>query len=345
MTPLLSVIVPVYNTKEYLGKCIDSILAQTYSDYELILVDDGSTDGSSQICDEYAKQNEKIHVIHKGNCGLLHTRKVGFDKACGEYVSYIDSDDYIEPEMYEYMIEKLCKYDADIAICNMMYDENGNKANFPSFSYSGFFDKEKLIKEIYPNMLYSDNSENTAIPPSLCNKIIRKSVLQKALEAADNTISFGEDALCSFPCLLDAESVYICEDKYFYVYRQVPNSMTRAYDEKLLNKFNLLIKLLDNAFSERGFDGKNQLDCYAARASIECLRKELLFDKDKKIRERIRVVREYVSRKGMKEAYDFAAGHNFNLATKIKIFLIRYRCFYILYLLFYFKNLYLKRKG
>ena len=139
--------------------------------------------------------------------------------------------------------------------------------------------------------------------------------------------------------------MFVAEDKFFYFYRQVSTSLTNAYDKKLLEKFNLLITLLDNAFSERGFNGKNQLDCYVARGSIECLRKELLFDREKTIKERIRVVREYVSRKRIKEAYDFATGQNFDLVTKIKIFLIRHRRFYVLYLLFYFKYLYLIRKG
>ena len=116
MTPLLSVIVPVYNTKKYLRECIDSILAQTYSNYELILVDDGSTDGSSEICDEYAQKNERVFVIHKENCGLLHTRKVGFAAAKGEYISYIDSDDFIAADMYEYMMSKIAEHNVDVAI-------------------------------------------------------------------------------------------------------------------------------------------------------------------------------------------------------------------------------------
>ena len=344
MTPLLSVIVPVYNTKKYLGKCIDSILAQTYSDYELILVDDGSTDGSSEVCDEYAKKSEKIHVIHKENCGLLHTRKVGFDKACGEYISYIDSDDYIEPEMYEYMMEKLCKHNADVAICNMVYEMNGERENFPCYSENGFFDKERLVKEIYPNMLYSDDNQKTALPPSLCNKIIRKNVLKKALEDADNTISFGEDALCSFPCLLDAESVYICSDKYFYVYRQVPNSMTRAFDEKLLDKFRLLITLLDRAFVSRGFDAKSQLDCYAVRVSIECIRSQLLFD-EKPFADRVKKVDEYLKVDVIKTAFEKAIPEKFDMITRIKMFLIKKHFYRMLFFIFSIKNKYLVLGG
>ena len=340
MKPLLSVIVPVYNTKKYLRKCLDSILAQTYNDYELILVDDGSTDGSSEICDEYAQKSERVFVIHKENCGLLHTRKIGFNEARGEYISYIDSDDFIEPEMYEYMIKKLREHNADIAICNMTYDTNGEREKFPDFTDGGFFDKEKLKMEIYPYMLYSDNCNKVALPPSLCNKIIRKDVLKKALSDADNTISFGEDALCSFPCLLDANSVYICKGKYFYIYRQVPNSLTRAYDEKLLDKFKLLITLLDKAFVGREFDAKNQLHCYAVRFSLECIRNQLLFGK-KTFNEKIKKIDEYLECHIIKTAFDKTSAENFNKATRIKLFLVKKRYYRILFLLFFIKKQYL----
>lgn len=345
MTPLLSVIVPVYNTKKYIRKCIDSILAQTYENYELILVDDGSTDGSSEICDEYARTHEKISVIHKENCGLLHTRKVGFNKACGEYISYVDSDDYIDSEMYEYMVGKLCEYNADIAICNMAYDVNGEIENFSSFTFDGFFEKERLINEIYPYMLYSDNPQITALPPSLCNKIIRKSVLKRALEDSDNTISFGEDALCSFPSLLDAESVYVCSDKCFYKYRQVSGSLTRAYDEKLLDKFNLLITLLDKAFVSRGFDAKNQLHSYAVNFSVEIIRNQLLFDK-KPFAKRIEKIDRYLNFQSIKTAFEKVPSDSFDKSKRVKLFLIKNRLYRILFLLFFvrLKHLNLGRK-
>ena len=340
MAPLLSVIVPVYNTKKYLRECVDSILAQTYRDYELILVDDGSTDGSSEICDEYAQKHEDVRVIHKENCGLLHTRKVGFGESRGDYISYIDSDDYIEPEMFGYMMENIIKHNADIAICNMAYDIDGVKEEFPRFSYGGFFDKENLVKQVYPYMLYSGNSQKTALPPSLCNKIIRKDVLKKALEHADNTISFGEDALCSFPCLLDAESVYICEDKYFYIYRQVPNSLTRSYDEKLLDKFNLLVTLLDNAFTSRDFDAKNQLHCYTVIFSLECIRNQLLLGK-KKITERIKKIEEYLDFPIIKRSFEKVTPGKFDKITQVKLFLVKKHYYRILFLLLLIKKQYL----
>ena len=103
---MLSVIVPVYNTEKYLGDCIDSILAQSYDDFEIILVDDGSTDKSGTICDEYAERNNRVKVIHQENGGVTNARKTGVRNACGTYFSFLDSDDWIHPEMFERMVDR-----------------------------------------------------------------------------------------------------------------------------------------------------------------------------------------------------------------------------------------------
>lgn len=345
MAPLLSVIVPVYNTKMYLRECIDSILAQTYKDYEIIIVDDGSTDGSSDICDEYAERFDIVKVIHKENCGLLHARKVGVSIARGKYISYIDSDDYILPQMYEYMVEKLQKHNADIAVCNIVFETDGRREPLKNYSKKGFFDKKKLETDIYPHMLFSLEEEKNRLIPSLCNKIIKKSILEKVLVDVDNSISFGEDALCSYPSLLDAENVYIAEDKFFYIYRQISTSLTKAYDKNLPEKFKLLIDLLEIAFRKRNFDGTNQLSCYAVSGVMECLRKELLFNKSLNVPERIKMAKEYVNIPRFKEAFEFASKQKFDTVIKIKILFFKKKRFLLLYMLFFIKNCYLVWKN
>ena len=119
--PLISVIVPVYNVEKYLPKCVDSILAQTYDNLEIILVEDGTKDNSGAICDEYARKDSRIRVIHKENGGLSSARNAGMDIARGEYFGFVDSDDWIEPEMYETLLNLADKYDADM-VCGSRYD-------------------------------------------------------------------------------------------------------------------------------------------------------------------------------------------------------------------------------
>lgn len=116
-SPTISVIVPVYNVEKYLPKCIDSIIDQTYGKLDIILVNDGSSDGSSQICDEYAKKDRRIRVIHKNNGGLSSARNAGLDVANGQFIAFLDSDDWIEPEMYEVLLNLSITYNADISSC------------------------------------------------------------------------------------------------------------------------------------------------------------------------------------------------------------------------------------
>ena len=124
---LISVIVPVYNIEDYIAQCIESILKQTYSNLEILLVNDGSTDCCPEICDRYAGLDSRIQVIHKSNGGLSSARNSGLNQACGEYIAFIDGDDFIHPEMLEDLYFALKDCDADMSVCNLQYvDENGN---------------------------------------------------------------------------------------------------------------------------------------------------------------------------------------------------------------------------
>ena len=118
--PLISIIVPVYNVEKYLGKCIESLIDQTYPNIEIVLVDDGSRDDSGRLCDDYQMQYSFIKVVHKENGGLSQTRNVGLKLAKGVFIGFVDSDDWIEPNMYAILISVLIETGADIAVCNYM---------------------------------------------------------------------------------------------------------------------------------------------------------------------------------------------------------------------------------
>ena len=120
----ISVIVPVYNVETYQARCVDSILNQSYANLEVILVDDGSKDASGSICDKYAEKDNRIRVIHKENGGLSSARNAGLDVACGEYITFVDSDDWIEPLAYGWMMEAMVRYDVKM-VCAGRYDVDG----------------------------------------------------------------------------------------------------------------------------------------------------------------------------------------------------------------------------
>lgn len=116
--PLISIIVPVYNVKNYIEKCLDSICGQTYRNLEVIVVDDGSTDGSGALCDAYARKDNRIRVVHRENGGLSAARNEGLDMATGEYIGFVDSDDWIDPDMYQFLYDLLVTHDADVSVCS-----------------------------------------------------------------------------------------------------------------------------------------------------------------------------------------------------------------------------------
>ena len=146
--PELSVIVPVYKVEKYLSKCIDSILAQTFTDFELILIDDGSPDRCGEICDEYAAKDSRIIVIHQQNKGVSAARNAGLEIAKGKYIGFVDSDDWIEPEMYQILIATANETASELVICgSKQRDESGAflRNDFPS---KGVYDREQLLKAL-----------------------------------------------------------------------------------------------------------------------------------------------------------------------------------------------------
>lgn len=146
MAEKLSVIIPVFRTEKYLEKCLLSVLSQSYPDLEIILVDDGSDDSCPAICDKYASEYEKIKVIHKSNGGLSSARNVGLEKATGDFVTFVDSDDYIENDMYSYMMS--ARENCDIVCCSHFVEKDGKKTKAPSFEEKTVLDTDSAVREI-----------------------------------------------------------------------------------------------------------------------------------------------------------------------------------------------------
>ncbi len=164
---MLSVIVPVYNAEEYLRKCIDSILYQTYSDLELLLINDGSTDSSGAVCDEYARRDDRVRVIHKENGGVSSTRNLGLDLAQGEWITFVDADDWIEHETYEKIFSQIESTEADVCCYDftMVYPHRTGYLHTPDVSGSKYdylqrwlrFDLTSLCAMIVRKDIYDDN--------------------------------------------------------------------------------------------------------------------------------------------------------------------------------------------
>ena len=226
MDNLISVIVPIYNVDRYLRQCIESICRQTYQKLEIILVDDGSTDDSAYICDEYAEQDSRIKVLHKKNEGLVKARKDGLMLSSGQFIAYVDGDDWIEPDMYKCMYQIMESQDVDIVMCGR-YEDTGDisKAIFhgvPEKRYG----KEQLLHEIYPRMIVNHTFFEWGIFPSVWDKLFHRECVERFQLTVDEQIIMGEDAACTYPCLLNANSIYVVH-KCLYHYRQTPTSMIK----------------------------------------------------------------------------------------------------------------------
>lgn len=170
---LISVIIPVYNTQNYLKKCVESFLNQTYKNIEIILVDDGSTDKSPTICDEFEKKDKRVRVIHKINGGLSDARNVGISKSNGEYISFFDSDDYVDEDYISYLYSLVKKYNTEMAVCGYkVINENGKVLS----KIDGFEESAISKKEFYHRMLIE-----TGITVSACFKLYKKNLYDNIL--------------------------------------------------------------------------------------------------------------------------------------------------------------------
>ena len=228
---LLSIIVPVYKTEQYLRQCIDSILAQTMEHYELILVDDGSPDHSGAICDEYAGRYSHIKVIHKPNEGLTAARKSGMMAAEGKYVAFVDSDDWIDPDMYEVMVSQAEQHGADLVSGGYIGEYGDHTERYCDAVDSGVYTGKKL-QELRENAVFCIGKMCQGLAPSTCTKVyLRESAAESFLSRTDS-VSFGEDALFTYPVLFKADCVVVNREHCGYHYRRWSGSMTGSYNRK-----------------------------------------------------------------------------------------------------------------
>lgn len=220
---LVSIIVPVYQVKEYVGECVESLRAQTYTNLEILLVDDGSTDGSGEICDEYAYRDNRIRVIHQENYGLSAARNTGLDQAAGEYVAFVDSDDVVLPDFIETLYDLSDRYQADIAACAFVrgkIEEIGGTAGSGGSARDICMTSEQMLRQWHGKY---KKWETIA-----CNKLYRKQILNGT--DSNGGIRFPisrrhEDVLTSHLIVANASRIVLTTRK-LYLYRTREGSIT-----------------------------------------------------------------------------------------------------------------------
>ena len=248
---LVSLIIPIYNTEQYLKQCIDSVLQQTYQNLEIILVDDGSTDHSGLICDHYIRQDSRIKVIHKKNGGLVSAWQAGVRASTGMYLMFLDSDDWIDAEMTEALLQQVDDTSKmQMICCNYMLEKEKQNKSIPVMHQlqPGVYEGEELESTIKSKLL---GEERRTISFSRCMKLFSKSLIKNNMIFCDERIVMGEDVSIVLPAILDSDRIVILEESFYYHYRFVESSMVHKYNPKLEENIHLLYERMLAAIREK----------------------------------------------------------------------------------------------
>ncbi len=264
---LVSVVVPVYNVQGYLVKCVMSILRQTYQNIEIILVDDGSTDGSSDLCDKLKQQNEKIIVIHKENGGLVSARKTGITQAKGQYIINIDSDDWIEPTMISEMITLALENNADIVTSGCYKEFSDTKVKCTDSVSEGIYRGNVMRADLYKKLISNGTVEKYGILPYLVCKLIKRSLLSEVYLQLNDEIINSEDAVSTYSCCVLAECIVVSHNIYYhYVMRET--SIVHRVNRYFFRNISDVYFLLEKNFKYSCFSEilEEQLDLYLLKS-------------------------------------------------------------------------------
>ena len=224
---LVSIIIPIYGVELYLKQCIESVLSQTYQNLQIILVNDGSKDKCGEICDYYATKDTRIHIIHKQNEGLVNARKSGLAVAEGDYVTFVDGDDWVRENFIYNLVQPAIKYNTDFIIAGYIREFYGKEDKIIPKLPIGYYPKEDLVENILPNALYNGIFFQHGISTYVWNKLFKLTKLKHYLALVDKNIVMGEDAALTYPYLFNCDNLYIT-DATDYLYRQRPNSIVKS---------------------------------------------------------------------------------------------------------------------
>lgn len=237
MEVLISIVIPAYNIENYIAGTLDSVLAQTYRNLQIIVVNDGSKDGTGAVLDEYARRDSRIKVIHKENGGVTSARLRGIAEAEGQYIGFVDGDDYIEPQMYQRLMENLNTHGAEISHC-------GYQMVFPSGKIDHYYNTGKLLtqKDIQG---CTDLLDGGFVEPGLVNKLYRRELFEGLAEWIDTSVRINEDLLMNFYLFRRAKmSVFEDVCPYHYVLRKGSAATSRINEHKLKDPLRVQYLLL-----------------------------------------------------------------------------------------------------
>ena len=232
---LLTVVVPVYNSAQYLRKCVESLINQQYNNLDIILIDDGSTDESGEICNDYLLMDKRIRVFHEKNNGLVMSRKLGIKLAKGKLITFLDSDDWVESDMYLQMMTAYKEFEPDLLTSGIIIEKNDKISIEMDTIPKGIYECKAIKAKIMSCMMYDEQTGKRSITPSVWNKIYKVDLLKMTIMDLEKDITYGEDAAITYTYITRATKIMVL-DKSWYHYVVHTDSMSRKFDISSFDK-------------------------------------------------------------------------------------------------------------
>lgn len=315
-----SIVVPVYNAGPWLGPCVDSILGQTFRDFELILVDDGSTDGSGTLCDAYAQKDRRITVLHQPNQGVTAARRAGLRQVTGAYICFVDGDDLVSPRWLE-TVHAAAQANGrpDIVLFDLTMEEDWSSPGGLS-AEPGYYDRARLEREIYPYMLWDARQPffSQLLPGYLVIRACRRELFLAHYLQEGVRLTVFEDTATVYECMYAASSMVICPD-VLYFYRQHDSSALHSYDPDRLQNVKTCREYLLSHLLVRAPELAGQVNAFAADATVKAILREFKYDPS--ARHAVRHVSGELKRTGLARELSFAG-----LPLRIQLYLLMLKC-------------------
>lgn len=313
---MLSIIVPVYNVYQYLNQCLDSLVGQTYKDIEIVLVDDGSTDASGDICDLYAQKFDIVKVIHKENGGPTSAYLRGIAESRGDYIGFVDSDDWVELDMYEKMMSHFEVEGVNLVVCRHDKIYNGENIGIC---------RNMQIDKIYDNtvkgLFFPSPTVSSVIPLSRCNKVYKREDIDKIIPFLDSSISFAEDILFNIVYAVKAfnKAYFMCD--VLYHYRHNPTSVSTSMHDKNFRDMNKVYEKL----KELDIDGEYLKEFSGAYIVFCSVALSLLMNNPSNKKDRIKQIKRVLNHQYLVQSIENSEWICYSFFQRVKKFLMKHR--------------------
>lgn len=334
MPPLVSIVVPIYKVESYLARCVDSLLTQTYKNLEIILVNDGSPDNCPAIADSYAAQHLNIQVIHKENGGLSSARKEGWRVAKGDYILFIDSDDYVETSMVENLVSAIEEHRAELALCSYFTESDGIKRAHQLDYSKSYIEKKDIVEQyIYPLM---GKGKSTNIPGFLCIRLMKRKLIKESYFVSEN-LYFMEDHVFDLEYADKVNSIAVINVP-LYVYCINRASLSNRYRPGKWQMYINLYQYFQNYLEQRKLTPPiERLESFLAGGIFACIDNAVLSGSLETFRKEVELIDNFIPAKNILNNNQHK---KLSLTYVIAFFLLRVHLYYCL---FHFRYFFLRR--